>query len=35
MLLRVLFHTAMTIFTGGLWLLGLAIWFMLKVGNRK
>lgn len=27
---KVLFHGVMTILTGGLWLIGLAIWYMVK-----
>lgn len=28
--MKVLFHLFMTIITGGLWLLGLVIWYMVK-----
>lgn len=30
MIIKVLFHTLMTIITGGLWLLGLVIWRIIK-----
>jgi hypothetical protein len=28
--MKVLFHLVMTLITGGLWLLGLVIWYMVK-----
>ncbi|WNN94557.1 membrane protein [Arthrobacter phage Lewando] len=28
--MKVLFHLIMTLITGGLWLLGLVIWYMVK-----
>ncbi|UVK58711.1 membrane protein [Arthrobacter phage Argan] len=28
-MLKVLFHLVMTLITGGLWLIGLAIWYMV------
>lgn len=30
----VLFHTVMTLITGGLWLVGLLIWWMLSNGRK-
>lgn len=27
---KVLFHGVMTVLTGGLWLIGLVIWYMVK-----
>lgn len=29
-MLKVLFHLIMTLVTGGFWLLGLVIWYMVK-----
>jgi hypothetical protein len=30
MILKVIFHTVMTVITGGLWFVGLVIWWLLK-----
>lgn len=29
-MLKVLFHTFMTVITGGLWLIGLVVWYIFK-----
>ena len=30
MFLKIVFHVTMTVITGGFWLLGLFIWFIIK-----
>jgi len=32
---KVIFHTLMTLITGGFWLIPLAIWFMLSNSGSK